>query len=306
MKAVGFIGIGEMGKPMARRILEAGYPLTVYNRTASKALELEKAGAKIANSPRDVAERSEVILSILSGDHAVEEVMLGSPNGVIHGMRKGSIIVEMSTTSVDIITEMAKRAGEKGAQVLDAPVSGVPSEAEKGQVTMMVGGSKDAFESCFELLKVMCESVQHVGDLGTGRLMKYANNMLVALNLTSALEVTAWVMKTNLDPKVYAEVMKKCRGYSPIFEMFIPRLVNNRLANQHLWFNKDLELALQIAGKTTTPMPFTTLAKQVMLSAKSRESKNENELTIDVESIIKVFEDLVGIHLQNFEQKKGS
>jgi 2-hydroxy-3-oxopropionate reductase len=289
-KRVGFIGLGQLGNPMSKRILAAGFPLTVYNRTQSKAAELQGMGAKVAKTPKELAINADVIFCIVSGDKATRQLMIGE-NGVAEGAKPGTIVVEMSTTRIDTILEINEKLMAKGVQLLDAPVSGRPIEAVKGELTIMAGGDRAAFDSCVEIFKPISKNAFYVGEIGAGRLAKFANNMLVTLNLMTSLEVTNWVFRTQLDPKVYVDVIRKSRGYSPVFEGFIPGLVEKSGNNPHLWLDKDLEIALEMASKLHVPMPFTSLAKQFLQAAKGRDPPGE-ELTVDFSSIVGLFNDL--------------
>jgi 3-hydroxyisobutyrate dehydrogenase-like beta-hydroxyacid dehydrogenase len=289
-KRVGFIGLGQLGNPMAKRILAAGFPLTVYNRTQKKTNEFPNLGAMVAKSPKELAQVSDVIFSVVSDDRAVKQLMTGD-NGVIYGANPGTIVIEMSTTRIDTVMDLNDKMKPKGIRVLDAPVSGRPAEAQKGELTIMAGGDKQAFDYCLEIFRAIAKNSFYVGDLGTGRLAKFANNMLVTLNLMTSLEVTSWVMRTKLDPKVFVDVMRKSRGYSPVFEGFIPGLVEKSGSNPHLWLDKDLEIALEVASKLHVPMPFTSLAKQFLQAAKGRDPEGE-ELTVDFSSIVGLYRDL--------------
>jgi 3-hydroxyisobutyrate dehydrogenase-like beta-hydroxyacid dehydrogenase len=290
MKSIGFIGLGEMGSPMAQRILNAHFPLTVYDKDASKTSAFHSRGAFVASSAHELAARSDIILSMLPSDGAVQNAML-EKGGVVEGVKQGSIVVEMSTTGIEILHSLRKKLEEKGAEVLDAPVSGIPPEAAVGHLTMMVGGERKNYNECLEVFKVISDSLFYVGDLGNGRLMKYANNMLVTLNMMSALEVTSWARKSNIDLETFATVIMKCRGTSPMFETWIPKIVSKSKENPKLWLNKDLDLALQVASKSNAPMMFVSLAKQILLAAKSKDTP-PNDLVLSFKSLVEVYEEI--------------
>ena len=165
---VGFIGLGIMGKPMAENLIEAGYDLVVYNRTRAKAEELE--GAMVAGSPKEVAERSDLIITMLPDSPQVDEVLAGE-DGVFEGVEEGNLIVDMSTISPVVTEELSERARERGASMLDAPVSGGDVGAIDGTLSIMVGGSEEDFGRALPLFEVMGDTVIHVGPVGTGQVV---------------------------------------------------------------------------------------------------------------------------------------
>jgi 2-hydroxy-3-oxopropionate reductase len=295
--SVGFIGLGEMGNPMATRILNAKFPLTVYDKDASKASEFNKSqNAFVARSAKELAARSDIILSMLPSDVAVRNAML-EKDGVVEGIKRGSIVIEMSTTGIEILETLKEKFGEKGAEVLDAPVSGIPPEAAVGHLTQMVGGKEEIYKQCLDIFNAISDSVFYVGDLGNGRLMKFANNMLVTLNMMSALEVTMWAKKCNLDLKTFEAVIRKCRGTSPMFETWVPKLISkNNRENPKLWLNKDLDLALHISSTSNSPMMLVSLAKQILQAAKSKDEL-PSDLVLSFRSLVGLYEELFNTKL---------
>lgn len=282
-----------MGNPMAHRILDGHFPLTVYDKDASKASAFQKSGVSVTPSAKELAARSDVILSMLPSDTAVQNAML-EKDGVIEGVKRGSIVVEMSTTGMEILHTLRKKFEEKGAELLDAPVSGIPPEAVVGHLTQMVGGNKTAFEDCVEIFNAMSDSVFYVGELGNGRLMKYANNMLVTLNMISALEVTSWAKKSNIDVDTFVSVIRKCRGTSPMFETWIPKLAAKGDQDKKLWLNKDLDLALHVASKSNAPMMLVSFAKQILQAAKSKDTL-PSDLVLGFRSLVELYENLFNV-----------
>ncbi|NIM05045.1 MAG: NAD(P)-binding domain-containing protein, partial [Armatimonadetes bacterium] len=177
MKKLGFIGLGNMGKGMALNLVKAGYPLTVHDIRPEPVQELVKAGAKAAPSPRELAENSEVVITIVTSSPHVEQIMFGD-NGVLAGMKKGGIIIDMSTIDPIVTRKVAEAAAGKGIDMLDAPVSGAPPKAADGTLSIMVGGKKEIFDQCKPILEVMGENIFHVGDVGMGEVVKLANNLI--------------------------------------------------------------------------------------------------------------------------------
>ena len=284
-----------MGNPMAQRILDAHFPLTVYDKDPSKALAFQKHGVFVTSSAKELAARSDVILSMLPSDGAVQNAML-EKDGVIEGIKPRSTVVEMSTTGIEILHTLRKKFEEKGAELLDAPVSGIPPEAIVGHLTQMVGGNNTAYKNCLEIFNAISDSVFYVGDLGNGRLMKYANNMLVTLNMMSALEVTSWAKKCNIDLDTFVSVIRKCRGTSPIFETWIPKLATKSKQDKKLWLNKDLDLALHVASKSNAPMMLVSLAKQILQAAKSKDPL-PSDLVLGFGSLVELYEDIFNVKL---------
>src|SRR5581483_10204130 len=170
---VGLIGLGIMGKPMGKNILKAGFPLTVWNRTRSRADELQALGATMANSPREVAARSDIIITIVSDSPDVQEVILGE-NGVIHGVKPGSVVVDMSTISPQVTREIARTLKDKGVEMLDAPVSGGEKGAIEGTLSIMVGGDAAVLERVRPVFNAMGKRIVHIGENGMGQVCKLA------------------------------------------------------------------------------------------------------------------------------------
>jgi 2-hydroxy-3-oxopropionate reductase len=162
---IGFIGLGVMGKPMAKNLLEAGYPLTVWNRIRSKMDELLSLGAKGADSPKGVAENSDVVVTVVSDSADVEKVVLG-PSGVIEAARSGLVLIDMSIISPHVEREIPKKLSEKNARMLDAPVRGGEIGAKKGTLSIMVGGSRAVYEECLPILQVLGKKIVYIGENG--------------------------------------------------------------------------------------------------------------------------------------------
>jgi len=229
-------------------------------------------------------------MSIVSDDTALRNVMLG-PDGALRSFTTGGIVLEMSTTSVAVLMEVAAEAKKVGVEVLDAPVSGIPTDAEKGDLTVIVGGKKEALETCREVLRPVATAVLHVGGIGSGRQIKYANNMLVAVNLMAALEATSFIMKTTVDPQKFVDTIRQSRGNSWAFSRFIPGVVSAAKEEHGFTLSKDLDLALGAASELGVAMPFTSLARQYLEAARSPKIPGEQEPMVRLDSLVKVFQD---------------
>src|SRR5829696_9397393 len=184
---VGFVGLGIMGKPMARNLMQAGYELVVHNRTTEKAEKLASEGATAAGSPREVAEESCIVVTMLPGPPEVEEVVAGE-EGLLEGAREGSLIVDMSTSSPLLARQLARMARERGVRMLDSPVSGGDVGARDGTLSIMVGGEDEDFQSARSLFEVMGKTVVHVGGAEAGQVVKACNQIVVALVIEAVAE----------------------------------------------------------------------------------------------------------------------
>ena len=206
MEKIGFIGLGIMGKPMALNLLKAGYSLKVYDIVAPAVNEVVAAGAERGESSKDVAESSDVIITMLPNSPHVKEAVLGK-NGVLEGLQKGAVLVDMSSISPIVSQEVSEKVIEAGAVMLDAPVSGGEPKAIEGTLAIMVGGPEDTFNRVKPVLEVMGGSVTLVGEIGSGNTTKLANQIMVAVNIAGMSEAMVLATKAGVDPeKVYQAV----------------------------------------------------------------------------------------------------
>ena len=231
---VGFIGLGIMGQPMAGHILKAGYPLTVYNRTFSKTEQLASEGANVADNPAEVASQSEVIITIVSDSPDVEDVVAGS-NGVIEGIKSGSVVVDMSTISPQMERNLDQKLREKGCNLVDAPVSGGDVGAQNATLAIMAGGDQQVFERVRPVLAVMGKTVTYCGEVGCGQLTKLCNQILVCLNLLGVSEALSFARKNGLDANVMIEAVKGGAAGSWQLSNLGPRVVD-QISSRVLWW----------------------------------------------------------------------
>lgn len=261
-KKIGFIGLGVMGKPMAKNLLKAGYPLTVYDIRPEPVKELAAAGAQQGSSCKDVAEKSEVIITMLPNSPEVKEVVLGK-DGVLEGAKAGAILIDMSSIAPLVSKEVSAKVQEKGVQMLDAPVSGGEPKAIDGTLSIMVGGPADVFEQVEDILKVMGSSAVLVGDIGSGNTTKLANQIIVALNIAAMSEAMVLATKAGVQPsKVYQAIRGGLAG-STVLDAKVPLALKRNFKpgfriELHI---KDLANALDTAHELGVPVP---LASQVM------------------------------------------
>ena len=267
---VGFIGLGIMGRPMAGHILQAGYPLTVHNRTRSKTEELASRGAKVADSPAEVAAVSETIITMVSDSPDVEEVVAG-PKGVLEGIRPGSIVIDMSTISPEVERALDQRLRTKNCTLVDAPVSGGDVGAKNATLAIMVGGTPEAFQRVRPILEVMGKSLTYCGPVGCGQLTKLCNQILVSVNLLAVSEALAFARKSGLDPQVMIEAVKGGAAGSWQLANLGPRIVARDFAPGFMvdLVQKDLRIILASAASVRAALPATALVHQLFGSAQA-------------------------------------
>lgn len=281
---IGFIGLGLMGNPMAKNILKNGFDLTVYNRTPTKTKELQKLGAKVAVSPKELAKQSDVIITMVTAGQDVEKVLFGK-NGVIHDAKKGLIIIDMGTIGPTYAKKIANKLAKYGIDYLDAPVTGSTPGAINGTLTIFVGGKKDIFEKVKPLLLSMGKTLHYMGPNGMGQAIKMINNYLLAIQFEGISESMMLADSMGLTRQKTADVLKTTPASSPMMNLKMPNLVNN---NYPLLFSianlsKDLSLALnEVKKKTKFPSLY-----QVEKLYKKAIKKYSGE---DCSAIIKIFE----------------
>jgi 2-hydroxy-3-oxopropionate reductase len=260
---VGFIGLGLMGGHMARNILEAGYRLTVYNRTAAKAGPLLAAGAEQAASPAEVAERTDVVITIVTDSPDVEAVLEGD-RGLLTGARPGTTWIDMSTISPDVTRRLGAAAAERGVESLDAPVSGGPPGAEAGTLSIMVGGNQEVFDACLPLLQTMGKSIVRVGDLGAGQVTKACNQVVIAATLAGIAEALVMGAKAGVDPSLIRQALMGGYAGSRLLEVHGERMIKHAFDPGFFvrLHNKDLHIVIEMARSLAVSVPVTALVAQ--------------------------------------------
>ena len=262
---VGFVGIGIMGRPMAHNLMEAGHELVLYNRTRQKAEELAKeSGAGVADSLKEVAESSDVIITMLPGPPEVEEVVAGE-EGVLEGTAEGSIIVDMSTSSPVLARELARLARERGVGMLDAPVSGGDVGAIEGTLSIMVGGSEEDFERAKPLLEVMGNTVTHVGPSGSGQVVKAANQIVVALTIEAVSEALVLGSKGGVSPEKILDVLSGGLAGNKVMEVKREKFLERDFepGGKVEFHRKDLGIALSAGREYGVVLPVTAIVNQM-------------------------------------------
>ncbi|MDQ7799984.1 MAG: 2-hydroxy-3-oxopropionate reductase [Armatimonadota bacterium] len=262
---VGFVGLGIMGKPMARNLLRAGYPVTVHNRSRPPVDELVAEGAADGGSPRGVAEQSEVVITMLPDTPDVEQVTFG-PQGLVEGLRPGSVLVDMSTISPVATRSIAARLRERGVEMLDAPVSGGQRGAEEGTLSIMVGGDPQTFERVRPLFQALGKSVVHVGPVGAGQVCKACNQVVVALTLQAVAEALVLAERNGVDPARVRQALLGGFAGSRILEVHGQRMLegNYQPGFRARLHHKDLRIALETGRSAGVPMLGTALVHELL------------------------------------------
>jgi 3-hydroxyisobutyrate dehydrogenase-like beta-hydroxyacid dehydrogenase len=257
---VGFVGLGLMGGPMARNLLRAGFPLTVWNRTKSKAEALVSAGAKVAPSPEDAAAQADVLITIVSDPPALEEVLFGADNkgpGALSRMRAGTTVIDCSTVSPALARQVAAACAKRQVAFMDAPVTGGTWGAEKGELVFMVGGKPEVLERVTPLLEAMGKKWFLLGENGAGQTVKLAMNLLLALEVDALAEAMALVSASGVAPGKLVEVMQSSMGRSPLLDVKSPLMLKGEFPASFplRLMHKDLTLALELARENGVTLP---------------------------------------------------
>ena len=273
IKTVGFIGLGVMGASMASLLLGGGYNLTVYNRTKEKAEPLLAKGAKWAETPAEVAASSEVVITIVGYPKDVEDVYLG-PNGILE-TKKGGYVVDMTTSSPILAKRIFKEAKAKGIAALDAPVSGGDIGARNGQLVIMVGGERQAFNELKPIFELMGRTIRYFGEAGAGQYTKMVNQIAIASGMVGVAEAVAFAKKAGLDVTEVIETISGGAAASWTLSNLAPRMNRGDTAPgfyiKHII--KDMKIALECAEEMHLELPGLTLAKRLydQLSARGME-----------------------------------
>ena len=279
---VGFIGLGIMGRPMAKNLMEAGYELVVHNRSPEKAEELAKEGnATAAASPVQVAQACDIVITMLPDSPDVEAVVAGE-GGVLEGIRDGALLVDMSTISPVVTKELSEKVREKGASMLDAPVSGGDVGAIEGALSIMVGGSEEDFERARPLFDVMGKAATHVGPIGAGQVVKACNQIVVALTIEAVSEALVLGSKGGVKPEKLVEALSGGLAGSAVMEAKKEKFFSHdfepgfRIELHH----KDLGIALAAGREYGVALPATAIVDQMLeaLKAKGRGDRDHSAL----------------------------
>ncbi len=258
---VGCIGLGLMGKPMARNLLRAGFPLVVWNRTPGKDEELVHDSARRGASPRDVGSKVDVLLTIVSDPPALEEVLWG-PQGALDGLRAGSVLIDSSTVSPALARRVAAACAGRGVEFLDAPVTGGTWGAEKGELIFMVGGKREVLDRVEPVLAAMGKKFFHLGPHGAGQTVKLAMNLILAVEVDALAEALALVTAAGLPGERLIEVLQASMARAPVLDVKAPMILAGSFPPSFplRLMHKDMGLALELAKQEGVQLPATAAA----------------------------------------------
>ncbi len=268
--SVALLGLGLMGRPMALNLLKAGFPLTVWNRTRSRAEELAAQGAKVAGAPREAALAADVVVTIVSDPPALEEILFGA-NGAIEGLRAGATLIDSSTVSPVLARRVAAACAARGAAFLDAPVTGGTWGAEKGELVFMAGGEARTLARVEPVLAAMGKKFLHLGPHGAGQTVKLAMNMILALEVQALAEALALVTGSGVQAEKLIEVLQASMARAPVLDIKAPLILKHDYPPSFplRLMHKDLGLALQLAEQLGVPLPATSAAEQIYRSVRN-------------------------------------
>ncbi|AEV18516.1 NAD-binding protein [Geobacillus thermoleovorans] len=264
MKTIGFIGLGVMGKSMARHLLKAGYPLLAYTRTKEKAEDLLQEGAVWKETVADLAREADVVMTMVGDPRDVEQVYFGE-GGILENARPGTYVIDMTTSTPTLAQSIYEAAKQKGIHALDAPVSGGDIGAREGTLTIMVGGDEDVFLACKPILERLGTNIVRQGGAGAGQHTKMCNQIAIATNMIGVCEAMAYAKRAGLDPFKVLESIAKGAAGSWSLSNLAPRMLSGDFAPgfyvKH--FIKDMKIALEEAERMNLPLPGLALAKQL-------------------------------------------
>jgi len=293
MKKVGYIGLGLMGKPIAKNILHAGYSLVVHNRSCASVDELVGEGAIAASNPAEVAEQVDLIFTNLPDSPDVEEVALG-PQGIIEGAHKGLIFIDNSTIKPATARKIALELGKSGVRSLDAPVSGGDIGAQNGTLAIMVGGPEDAVEDVMPIFRAIGKTITHVGGSGTGQITKAANQIMVAAQMVAMGELLILSQKAGADPEKVVSAIRGGAAQCWALDNKPQKLLKgNRKPGFKAYMQaKDLSIVMDTAREYGIPLPLTATTSQLFYSMLEIGMRN-----LDNSAVIGVIEKLSGVQL---------
>ena len=293
MDTIGWIGLGIMGAPMARNLLNAGHQVLAWNRSAERLETAVADGAQRAASPADVASRSDIVIACVTASADLEEVALG-PHGVIDGIRGGSVFVDMSTISPAVARDVSTRLEEKGVAMLDAPISGGEQGAIDGTLSIMVGGSAEALERVRPTFEVLGSTVTHCGPTGAGQTVKLCNQIAVCINNLAMAEALVFCERSGVDPSIMLSAITQGAAGSWQLSNLGPKVVERdfepgfKVGLQQ----KDLRLALEAADELHTPLVGTSLVHQLFAAV-----EREYGTDVGTQALVRALEGLAGIEV---------
>ena len=297
MQRIGFVGIGLMGRQMGQRLLTAGFPLQIWNRSKEKAGELLAAGAQWGDSPAACARTADVVITMVTDSNASEEVICGR-DGVLAGAHPGLILIDMASIAPEMSRSLAARAGARGVAMLDAPVTGNPKVAADGRLGIMVGGPKEAYDACLPVFQAMGVKIIHVGDTGKGTTLNLIYNLILGVSIEAVAEALVIAGKAGIYPVKVLEITSvggartgamETRGARMIRHDFSPHFSANNMY-------KDLSQAMQLAGEVGAFLPATGIALEML-----RAVKNQGRGELDSCSVMTIIEAMANTAVESRE-----
>jgi len=294
MTRIGFIGLGIMGKPMAKNLLKAGHSLVVYDIVPAGADEVVAAGAARGSSPKDVAGQTEIVITMVPDGPEVEQAVLGS-NGVLEGAKKGTIVVDMSSISPMVAQKVGAKCEAQGVDFLDAPVSGGEPKAIDGTLAIMVGGKQEIFDKVEPILKTMGSTVVLTGKVGAGNVTKLANQIMVACNIAAMGEALVLATKAGLDPEVVFNAVKAGLAGSTVLNVKAPMVYsrNFKPGFRVRLHQKDLRNALLAAESLKVSLPLTSAVQNILVSL-----MNNGKGDLDHSAIVQFIEEMAAVEVK--------
>ena len=270
MKKLGFIGLGIMGRPMCRNLINAGYPLTVWNRSQPGIDEVVSYGAAGAGSPKEVAEKSDVVITMVVDSPDVQQVVLEA-DGVIEGASPGMMLIDMTTMSPKVTREMSAELAKKGVMMLDAPVSGGDTGAKAGTLSIMVGGPEEAFKECLPILEVLGKNIIHIGPSGSGQTVKLCNQIACVLNILAVCESLTLAAKSDVDLEKMHKAVSAGAAGSWMMTNLAPKILERDFEPGFMVKHqqKDLRLVMEAAQDLGISLPGASLVHQLFHSVEA-------------------------------------
>ena len=290
---IGFIGLGIMGKPMCKNLLKAGYELAIMDRNPAVLNEVAALGAEIVDSPKAVAEKTDIIITMLPNSPHVKDAVLGE-NGVIEGAKRGAIVIDMSSIAPLVSREISGKLEEIGVDMLDAPVSGGEPKAIDGTMSVMVGGKKDIFDKCYPIMDAMAGSVVYTGGIGAGNTTKLANQIIVALNIAAVAEALVLATKAGVEPELVYQAIRGGLAGSTVLDAKAPLMLDRKFEpgfriDLHI---KDLANVLETSHEINVSLPLTASVMEIMQALKADDMGD-----LDHGSLVRYYEKIAKVEV---------
>jgi len=288
---IGFIGLGIMGKPMSKHLLDAGYSLVVHDINKEAVREVVGAGASEASSPKEVAEKSDILITMLPDSPDVEAVALGK-DGLIEGVKEGMIYADMSTIAPTVAVKVAEELGKKGVRCLDAPVSGGQVGAEKAILSIMVGGKEDDFNTFMPVFEKLGKTITLCGENGAGQIVKACNQIQVAMNFVGMAEALVLGAKAGVDPAIIIKVLRGGYAQTRVMDVRGEKVVNGDFEPgfKSKFHYKDLNIIMKTALDYNVPLPATSIVHELFTTMIAKDRGD-----YDHSGVVTVIEDMAGI-----------